>query len=57
MPYLMVAKIWREWIWFSVRKDQGADGVKESACDEQGDGPHAKLVINWADQENNDPTH
>jgi hypothetical protein len=35
MPDLMVAKIWRKWIWLSIRKDQRADGVAESACDKQ----------------------
>ena len=53
----MVAKIRWEWIWFAIRKDQRADGVEESACDEQGDGSHAKLGINGTDQKNDDPTH
>ena len=57
MPDLVIAKIWREWIRFPVRKDQCANRVEESACDQQGDGSHAELSINGADQKNNDPAH
>ena len=57
MPDLMVAKMRREWIRFPVRKDQRADGVEQPACDEKGNGPHAKLAVNGADQKNNDPAH
>lgn len=57
MPYLVAAKMRREWIRFSVGKDQGADGVTETACDEQRDGRHAELRIDGSDQKNDDPTH
>lgn len=53
----MVAKIRREGIRFSVAKDQCADRVEESACDEQGHGSHAKLMIDGANQEDDDPAH
>ena len=57
MPNLMVAKMRWKWIWFSIPKDQSADSVKKSACDEKGDGPHAKLFINGTKQENDHPAH
>ena len=57
MPDFMVAKIRWEWIWRSVRKDQRADRVEESACDEQCDGSHSKLSINGTDQKDDDPAH
>ncbi len=53
----MVTKIWWERIRFPVRKDQCADSVKESTCNEQGHGSHAELTINGTDQKNDDPTH
>ena len=53
----MIAEIRREWIRFSVGKDQRADRVEKSACDKQGDGSHAKLVVDGADEEDDDPTH
>ena len=57
MPDLMTTKMRREGIRFFVRHDQGADGIRESACDEQQDGFHTELVINGNDQKDNDPTH
>ena len=57
MPDLMVSKMRREWIRLPVRKDQRPDGVAQSARNEQGDGPHAKLGINGTDQKNDDPAH
>ena len=57
MPYLVVAKMRRIWIRFPFRKDQRADGVEQSACNEQGDGSRAKLRIDRADQKDDDPAH
>lgn len=53
----MVAKIRWEWIRLPVCEDQGADGVKEPARDEQGDSSHAELAIDRTDQKNNNPAH
>ena len=53
----MIAKIWWEWIWFSISKDYRADGIEKSTYDEQGDGSYAKLGINGPDQKNDDPSH
>jgi len=53
----MVAKIWRVWIWSPICKDQRANGIEETACNEQGDGSHTKLAINGTDQKNDDPSH
>ena len=53
----MVAKIWWKWIRLPVRKDQCADGVKESACYKEVDGLHAELGMDGTDQKNNDPAH
>lgn len=57
VPDLMVAKIWRKWIRLSVGEDQRADRVEKSARDEQGNGSHAKLGVDGADKEDDDPTH
>ena len=53
----MIAEIRWEWIWLLIRKDQCADGVEQSARNEQGDGSHTELVVNGTDQKNNDPAH
>ena len=53
----MVAKMRWKWIWLSIPKDQGADGIKKSASDEQEDGAHAKLFVNGTEQENDHPAH
>ncbi len=42
---------------FRSRKDDCANGVEKSACDEQGHGSHAKLVVDGADEEDDDPAH
>ena len=53
----MVAKIGRKWIRLSVGEDQRADRVEKPARDEQGNGSHAELVVDGADEEDDDPTH
>ena len=53
----MVAKIWREGVGLAVRKDQRADRVAQSACNEQGHGSRTQFSGDRADEENNDPAH
>lgn len=57
VPDLMVAKIGRKWIRLSVGEDQRANRVEKPARDEQGNGSHAELVVDGADEEDDDPTH
>lgn len=57
MPDLVIAEVRGVWVGLSVGKDQRTDGVKKTTCDEQKDRVHAELVIDGADQKNNDPTH
>ena len=57
MPDLVVAKVRWEGIGFAVGKDQGADGVAETACNEQGHRAGTQLSVDGTDQENNDPAH
>lgn len=53
----MISKIRWVWIWFSIREDQGADGVKEAARNQKRNGPHAEQAMDWDDQKDNDPAH
>ena len=53
----MVTKMRQEWIGFAIGKDQGADGLAETACNEQGHRAGTQLSVDGTDQENNDPAH
>ena len=57
MPDFMIAKIRRKGIRLSVCKDQCTNRVEKSAGDEQGNGAHAELIVDRADQKNDDPAH
>ena len=57
MPDLVIAKIGWKRIWFSVGKDNRADRVGESARNEQGHGSRAELVVDGADEKDDDPAH
>lgn len=53
----MIAKIGREGVRFSISKDDGTNAVKESSSDEQRYGSQAKLMVDGANEEDDDPTH
>ncbi len=57
MPDLVVAEIWRERVGFSEGEEQWANGERQSACEQQCDGAHAKLGVDGVNEKDNDPAH
>lgn len=57
MPDFVIAKIRWEGIWPAVPKDDRAHGKAQSASQQKGHGSRAKLVVDGADQKDNEPAH